>query len=128
MRNKHKVENELLAKSKELEIQKANDLLRLKNKELATSALQLVEKDEFLKELKDILESSGEQLKVSEINKVLRSISISNTNNWEQFRLRFTAVNEEFYGKLTEKFPNLNQSEHKICALIKLNFSSKDIL
>ena len=127
LRNKHKIEKKLIAKSKELEIQKANDLLRLKNKELATSALQLVEKDEFLKELKNKLRSGGEQLKVSEINKVLQSISISNTNNWEQFRLRFTAVNEEFYGKLTEKYPKLNQSDHKICALIKLNFSSKDM-
>ncbi len=127
LQNKHKIEKELIRRNKELEIQKANELLELKNKELAASALQLVEKDEFLKELKTKLRGGGENMKVSEMNKILRTISISNNNNWEEFKLRFTAVNEKFYQKLTQKYPKLSQSDHKICALIKLNFSSKDM-
>ncbi|NJB35244.1 hypothetical protein [Croceivirga sp. JEA036] len=127
LRNKHKMEKALIRRNKELEIQKANELLELKNKELAASVLQLVEKDEFLKELKEKLRTNKDNLKQTEVNKLLRSISVSNSNNWEEFRLRFTAVNEKFYKKLTEKYPNLTQSDHKICALIKLNFSSKDM-
>ena len=127
LRNKHHVEKELIKRNKELEIQKAQEILELKNKELAASALQLVEKDEFLKDLKTKVRAGGENLKVSEINKVLRSISINNTNNWEEFKLRFTAINDKFYRKLTERYPNLSQSDQKICALIKLNFSSKDM-
>ncbi|MEP2239427.1 MAG: hypothetical protein ABJI22_13760 [Maribacter sp.] len=127
LRNKHKLEKQLIRRNKELEIQKANELLELKNKELAASVLQLVEKDEFLKDLKEKLSSNKDNLQKSDVNKLLRTISVSNNNNWEEFRLRFTAVNEKFYKKLTEKYPKLTQSDHKICALIKLNFSSKDM-
>lgn len=127
LRSKHKAEKQLIRRNKELEIQKAEELLELKNKELAASALQLVEKDEFLKELKSKLKDSPENIKSTEIKKVLRSISVNNYNNWEEFRLRFTAVNEKFYKKVTEEYPNLTQADQRICALIKLNFSSKEM-
>lgn len=127
IRTKHKVEKELIRRNKELEIQKAKELLELKNKELATSALQLVEKDEFLKELKSTLKGNDGKIKTDEIHKVLKSISTSNQNNWEEFKLRFTAVNEAFYKMVTTRYPNLTQSDQKICALIKLNFSSKEM-
>ncbi len=127
IRAKHKVEKALIRRNKELEIQKAQELLELKNKELATSALQLVEKDEFLKEIKSKLKGDDGNIKTTEINKVLKSISTSNKSNWEEFKLRFTAVNEDFYKTVTTKYPKLSQSDQKICALIKLNFSSKEM-
>ena len=127
LRAKHKAEKQLIQKSKELEIHKAKELLELKNKELATSALQLVEKDEFLKEIKTKLKGENGTIKTAEINSVLKSISHSNQSNWEEFKLRFTSVNEEFYKKVTTQYPNLSQADQKICALIKLNFSSKEM-
>ncbi len=127
LRSKHKAEKQLIRRNKELEIQKAEELLELKNKELATSALQLVEKDEFLQMLKSKLKENGDSVKASELNQVLKSISVSNNNNWEEFKLRFTAVNEKFYKELIQRYPKLTQSDQKICALIKLNFSSKDM-
>ena len=127
MRSKHKAEKQLIRRNKELEIQKAEELLELKNKELAASALQLVEKDEFLKEIKSKLKAANGNIRTSEINQVLRSISNSNQNNWEEFKLRFTAVNEKFYNTVTTQYPNLSQADQRICALIKLNFSSKEM-
>lgn len=127
IRAKHKIEKELIRRNKELEIQKGKELLELKNKELATSALQLVEKDEFLKEIKTKLKGDDGKIKTAEINRILKSISTSNQNNWEEFKLRFTSVNEAFYKTVTSKYPKLSQSDQKICALIKLNFSSKEM-
>lgn len=127
LRARHKAEKQLIQRSKELEIQKAKELLELKNKELATSALQLVEKDEFLKEIKNRLKGENGNIKTTEINQVLKSISHSNQNNWEEFKLRFTSVNEKFYNKVTNQYPKLSQADQKICALIKLNFSSKEM-
>lgn len=127
LRAKHKTEKELLKRKNELEIQKTKELLELKNKELASSALQLIEKDEFLKNIKSIVRGKDDKLKIHEINKALRSISNSNNQNWEEFKLRFIDVNKEFYVKIFEKYPNLSQSDQKICALIKLNFSSKEM-
>ncbi|WP_343330824.1 hypothetical protein [Polaribacter staleyi] len=127
LREKHKTEKELLRKTKELEIEKTKELLELKNKELATSALQLIEKDEFLKELKSRVREGGEKVKIHEINKVLRSVSVNNNKNWDDFKMRFIDVNKEFYDSIFQKFPKLSQGDQKICALIKLNFSSKDM-
>ena len=127
LRAKHKVEKQLIRRKNELEIQKNKELLELKNKELASSALQLIEKDEFLKNIKTIVRGKDDKLKIHEINKSLRSISISNNQNWEEFKMRFIDVNKEFYDKIFAKYPKLSQSDHKICALIKLNFSSKEM-
>lgn len=127
LRTRHKAEKQLIRRNKELEIQKAEELLELKNKELAVSALQLVEKDEFLRDLKNKLKGSNGNFQDAEVKKVLRSISMKNLNNWEEFKLRFTAVNEKFYNKVTKEYPKLSQADQKICALIKLNFSSKEM-
>lgn len=127
LRTKHKNEKAFIKRNKELEIQKQQVLIDIKNKELASSALQLIEKDEFLKEIKSKVRVGTDKIKIHEINKVLRSISTNNNNNWDEFKHRFISVNKEFYNKIFEKFPNLSQSDQKICALIKLNMSSKDM-
>ncbi|WP_298537475.1 tetratricopeptide repeat protein [uncultured Algibacter sp.] len=127
LRARHKTEKELIKRNKELEIKKARELLELKNKELASSALQLIEKDEFLKNLKTKIRDSQTSIKKSELNKILKSVSVNNTNSWDEFKLRFIEVNKDFYDKIFEKFPNLSQGDQKICALIKLNMSSKEM-
>ncbi|RPD99123.1 hypothetical protein EGM88_04550 [Aureibaculum marinum] len=127
LKSKHKTEKLLIRKNKELEIKKAQELLELKNKELASSALQLIEKDEFLKTLKAKVKGTDGSIKTQEVNRLLRTISVSNNNNWEEFKLRFIEVNKEFYEQISSKHPKLSQGDQKICALIKLNFSSKDM-
>ena len=126
IRLKHKAEKQLIKSNKKLEIQRAKESLELKNKELAAYALQLVEKDEFLDEIKIKLMGLNNKAATSEIKRILKSISTNRSNNWEEFKLRFTAVNEEFYRKVTTLYPKLNQADQKMCALIKLNFSSKE--
>ena len=126
-REKHKAEKEMIRRNKELEIQKAKELLELKNKELAASALQLVEKEELFKDLKRKIRESESSIKKSDLNKILRSVYVDNNKTWDEFRYRFIDVNKEFYDKIFEKFPKLSQGDQKICALIKLNMSSKDM-
>ena len=94
---------------------------------MAASALQLIEKDEFFKNLKTKIREGEPTMKKSDLNKILRSVSVTNTNTWDEFRLRFIEVNKEFYDTIFEKFPNLSQGDQKICALIKLNMSSKEM-
>lgn len=127
LRNKHKAEKQLIRRNKELEIKKAKELLELKNKELAASALQLIEKDEFMKNLKTKIREGEPTIKKSELNKILRSASVNNTSSWDEFKMRFIEVNKEFYDKIFEKYPKLSQGDQKICALIKLNMSSKEM-
>jgi len=127
LRITHSIEKELIKRKKALEIKKQQELIELKNKELAVSALQLIEKDKFLKDLKSKISEGSDRIKIREINKVLRTVSSSSNSNWEKFKLRFIDVNKEFYNRIFKKYPNLSQGDQKICALIKLNFSSKDM-
>ncbi|MDF9796438.1 DNA-binding CsgD family transcriptional regulator [Catalinimonas alkaloidigena] len=126
-RSKHLSEKRLLKKKQELEIQKAKEVLEIKNKELTASALQAIEKDELLSNLKEELRKQKDTPNAFEIGKLVKSIDLNSSRNWEEFEVRFMAVNEGFYQRLSEKFPSLSQNDQKICALIKLNFSSKDM-
>lgn len=127
IRSRHRTETELIKQRQELEIQKANEVLEMKNKELAISAMQLIERDEYLTKLKDKLLTPSGRVSTKGVKQVLRSISISSAQNWEEFRTRFVAVNESFYERLHEQFPNLSPGDQKLCALVKLNLSSKEM-
>lgn len=124
---RHKAEKELIEKKRELEQQQAEELIDLRNKELTTSALKLIEKDELLATLKKDLSGDEGEVSARDIKRAIKSISVSNTQNWREFESRFVSVNSAFYEHLQERFPELTPGEQKLCALIKLNFSSKDI-
>lgn len=111
---------QLLSKEKNAEI------LALKNRELTTSALQLIQKDALILEIKDTLKSF-KQGNEGEIKQILTKIKINKNLDWKEFNARFTSVNKVFYKSLSEKFPELTRRDHRLCALIKLNFSSKEI-
>lgn len=44
------------------------------------------------------------------------------------FLTRFKEVYPDFYEKMSTQYPNLTSNELKFCALLKLNFSSKEIM
>ncbi|MEM8524111.1 MAG: hypothetical protein AAGG68_05695, partial [Bacteroidota bacterium] len=89
--------------------------------------LKLIEKDELLATLKEKLSKGNGDLKASELKKIVRSISHSNAQNWEDFEARFISVNKNFYEKLTAQYPKLSRGDQKLCALVKLNLSSKEM-
>jgi len=114
---KHKKENEI----NEQKQAQAKELLEHRNRELTSSMLQLIEKEEIIKTLKSNLEKSP-------ANKALIStIEKQSGNLWEAFNSRFIELNEDFYTRLNEKVPGLSAADLKICALIKLNFSGKEM-
>lgn len=127
IKNKHTNEKRLLQKKKELEMTHTNELLELKNRELALSSLKLIEKDELLASLKEQLASGNGDIKRDDLKKIVRSISHSNSQNWEEFETSFISVNRDFYNKLNKKYPKLTNGDQKLCSLIKLNMSSKEM-
>ena len=99
----------------------------MKNKELAASVLKLIEKEAFIDEIKEKIQEGEGDIKRREVKQLVNSISNSSKDNWKEFEARFLAVNKSFYDKLNEQFPKLTQGDQKLCALIKLNFSSKEM-
>ncbi|GAF02889.1 tetratricopeptide repeat protein [Saccharicrinis fermentans] len=104
---------------------RAKEILDVKNKELTAYTLQLIDKDRVVNELYQYIQTHIPDPKVT--NHIKRSISGNNQKMWDEFYLRFIAVNADFYTKLGERFPKLTPTERKYCALIKLRFSSKDM-
>jgi len=137
LRKKHSMEKEMMRKQKklemkqnsefkELEIKKTRELLELKNKELSVSALKLIEKNNFIEDLRSMLRNKG-NIDVNEIKKIVNRASSETRSIWEEFEMRFVSVNKDFYNNLKHRHPNLTQGDLKISALLKLNFSSKDM-
>ena len=123
MRNKHRVEKQLI----NLEVKAKQELLEMKNRELATSALKLVEKDKFLHELKDRVTEKKDNVSAQEIKHLIKKATVGNSNTWKAFESQFVAVNNGFFEELRKMFPNLTQGERRLCALIKLKLTSKEI-
>jgi len=97
------------------------------SKELTALALQIVEKNEFLADLRE--EITPAVSSSTEANRLINRINehIQSDQDWETFEDQFKKVHSEFLQKLAGKFPDVTPTELKICALMKLNLSSKEI-
>ncbi|WP_282136384.1 helix-turn-helix transcriptional regulator [Seonamhaeicola maritimus] len=127
VRSKHRAEKEVIKEKRELEVQKNTEIIELKNKELAASVLKLIEKDAFIDSLKTKLSNGKGDINRQEAKQIIHSISSNNIENWNEFEARFVSINKSFYQRLKNEFPNLTLNDQRLCALVKLNFSSKDI-
>ena len=102
-----------------------------KSRELTTHALNLLQKNELLEEIKSGLTNINDQgtdLKKG-IHKLVGSINISyhQDKEWSTFKAHFEEVNQGFFENLTENYPDLSGNDIKVCALVKLNLGSKEI-
>lgn len=107
--------------------------IEFKTSELASSALNLVQKKEFLLKVKDELQtlqkSGKDMVEASEIKKILRLLAGENKINeeWEQFSIHFDKVHAGFLTIIKDRYPSINQQELKLCAYLIMNLSSKEI-
>jgi len=105
--------------------------LELRDKELASTALNFAQNNELLARTTQKLikqqqkSNTGEQEEIQNIIHELRS-QVSN-DSFHEFELRFLKVHNNFYDKLRANFPKLSPNDLKMCALLRLNLSSKDI-
>lgn len=104
-----------------------------KNMQLADSTMSIIRKNEVLIEIKDELEKQKEDLGPRYPARYLQRIAtmidrnISNDNDWEIFEALFDQAHENFFKRLKQSYPDLTQSDLKLCAYLKLNLSSKEI-
>jgi ligand-binding sensor domain-containing protein/DNA-binding CsgD family transcriptional regulator len=107
--------------------------IEFKTSELASAALNLVQKKEFIlkvkEELQQLQKSGKEMVETTEIKKVLRLLAEENKVNeeWEQFSIHFDRVHSNFLTIIKDRYPTINQQELKLCAYLIMNLSSKEI-
>lgn len=116
----------------EADLKNAEQALVFKNKELTTNALQIIQKNNVLKDLRDSIEEVASEMDQKNAKKIKKLIHLINHSfnldkDWEDFRVTFEQVHQEFFNSLQKRLPNISSSEMRLCCLLKLNFSSKEI-
>lgn len=107
-----------------------------KSDELIRTTLNIVRKNEMLQEIKK--EAVGISHSITEENlpnirrKMFRLISHIDTNiehddDLRTFETAFDSLHRNFFGKLEERFPELNKKEKLMCAYIRMDLMSKEI-
>ena len=118
----------VLANEKEL-IQSRNDQLRVdiesKSRELATSTMSIIKKNELLGSIKKALQDEGD-LGVKSVVKIIDK-NLSNTDDWQMFKEAFNNADKDFIKKLKFMHSNLTPNDLRLCAYLRLNLSSKEI-
>ncbi|WP_027392825.1 triple tyrosine motif-containing protein [Aquimarina latercula] len=123
-------------KDKNNEIKKDNKALKqnleIQNKELASSAMQMVQIENQLSQLKKNLDevySTSENENKKKLRKIIKSLEdqIKGGNNWKHFETHFNQIHDNSLQRLREQYPDLNHREIRLCAYLKLNLSSKEI-
>jgi len=119
-------------KNTNLEKEKAETDLKFKNKELSINLLALLKKNELIADISQKiaeLENAPSRIDFKEAAiKLNQDIKQSSDDRlWQEFSMRFKETNSNFYDKLLKKYPDLSQSELKLCAYLRLNMSTKEI-
>ncbi|WP_298651366.1 triple tyrosine motif-containing protein [uncultured Proteiniphilum sp.] len=142
VRKKHKLfeeqENRRLAQIERqekvittLQNEKLEAELTYKGKELASAAMMLINHSEFLKSLREsiqVLILAG-KINRSEGHELLTMIgkNLPEEDEWSLFQSNFDLIHKNFFRKLKERYPLLTPTDLKLCALLRLNYSSKEI-
>jgi ligand-binding sensor domain-containing protein/DNA-binding CsgD family transcriptional regulator len=134
-RKKKYEEEQIKSKQKitELVNERLHQDLRHKSKELSNSMINILHKNEIMlnlkKEMQNLYLEKNLNKRDYNIKRLMRIIEneISTKKDLEVFDSNFNAVHEEFIKNLKEKYPTLNQNDHRLCTFIKMNKSTKEI-
>lgn len=115
----------------EQEIRQLQMQLNFKNKEIASKALFLIQKDQLIEmaigKLISIINSTSTE-QYNKLNFLIKELQLNKSDNrWKEFEVAFEQVHEDFYQRLKTKFPDLTSNEKKLSGFIRLNMSTKDI-
>jgi DNA-binding CsgD family transcriptional regulator len=100
-----------------------------KNRELATSTMTLIKKNELLAQIKDELKKYTDSEPNKNVKSVINTINknINEEDTWNVFKDAFNNVDKDFLKKIKKLHPSLTPNDLRLCAYLRLNLSSKEI-
>lgn len=106
--------------------------LEFKKKELASSTLDIIRKNEELTKLHDELVKISHDVipkNRARIQNLIKEIEkgIDDINQWEYFEKNFNVLHGDFLKRFATEYPLLTHKDLKICAFIRMNFDNKEI-
>jgi len=131
-----RIDTELKTSEQKLEHLKNEKLkseIKLKNKELATSTMHLINKNSFINSIKSNLNNISKRSKNQEvkheIGRVIHNIdkNISADEDWKHFSIHFDQVHGDFIKRWQIDYPDLSPQEMKLSAYLRMNLSTKEI-
>jgi len=116
-------------KLQETENQLLLDRIHHKERELVSSTMHVLQKNELIQKLKVELDHINKSLDNDSLNKFSREMKglSSQSGIWESFSYHFEQVHPHFFTALKERFPQLTQNDLKISAYIKIGLNNKEI-
>jgi len=127
-----KIQSEQDQKIQDLESSKLKEQLNYQSRQLTSTALHLMNKNETLADIKNKVSeiSLSSSIEVQgELKRIIYLIkeNLQLDNDWEIFKTHFTEVHPDFFTTLINKYPTLTPDELKLCAYLKIQLSSKEI-
>lgn len=98
-----------------------------KNRELGSSTMSLIKKNEFLNSIKEELkQASANDTNLKHVIKIIDR-NLNNTDDWQLFEDAFNNADQDFLKKIKGEHPSLTSNDLRLCAYLRLNLSSKEI-
>jgi DNA-binding CsgD family transcriptional regulator len=104
--------------------------INLKNDQLTTITMHLLNASDFLQNVKNriqgFIQQGGDR---KELNQIVKEIdeNLSGHDSWDQFAYHFDQVHSGYLKKLSENNVNLSPREIKLASFLRMNMSSKEI-
>jgi DNA-binding CsgD family transcriptional regulator len=108
-----------------LKEQQLQQELTYKEDQLGAMTLQMMQRNEWITGLKTRVEQ-GDLNSGAAIGKLLER-ELNRDQEWSDFNVQFERINTNFYQRLKQEYPEISPNDLKLCALIKLNLSIKEM-
>lgn len=113
--------------------EKLSQQVEFNSKTLTINALNMIQKNEILLQIKEkvasMKSSTTEDLQPTQTKSLAQLVNfgLNIDKDWDNFKMHFEQVHNDFFDQLKVKYPHLNSSDLKLCALLKLKLDTKEI-
>lgn len=101
--------------------------LDLKESELIGKMATLAKKNELLSNIKARINLPDQEVTTKKEVLALINNDLAHDDQWEHFQIKFNTLHRDFVDNLKKEYPQLSLTDMKLCVLMKLNLSSKEI-
>lgn len=104
-----------------------------KSAELLTQTSFIIQKNELILKIKDIIDDFYSKNKTASLTALYQKINALLNNNmdseddWKTFLIKFEEKHTGFFKKMKILYPQLTNSDLRLCACLKLNLETKEI-
>jgi len=109
-----------------LKNEKLQDEIESKTRELSSSTMSIIKKNEILNTIKSELDEVKSDAKIKPVIKIINK-NLNNTGDWNMFQEAFNNADSDFLKKVKSIHPNLTPNDLRLCAYLRVNLSSKEI-